>query len=127
MAQAGYCSECKTNVWLTADGRCPAGHGAACIANVYKAPDSQVAPTSPAVPAAPRTSATDVRWEYRVLVYKKKVLKGNVVPSEAVEEELNQLGGEGWELVSAFPTSAAASGLYGATTEIVCVVKRRLA
>ena len=38
MAQAGYCSECKSTVWLTAEGACPAGHGAECVSNVYEAP-----------------------------------------------------------------------------------------
>ena len=46
MAQAGYCSECKSNVWLTTDGTCPAGHGAECMSNVYEA-------TWPAPPPGP--------------------------------------------------------------------------
>jgi hypothetical protein len=46
MAQAGYCSECKANVWLTTDGICPAGHGADCISNVYEA-DTPAPPPSP--------------------------------------------------------------------------------
>jgi hypothetical protein len=47
MAQAGYCCQCKANVWLTADGTCPAGHPAVCISNVYDAP----------VPAPPPAAA----------------------------------------------------------------------
>ncbi|MDA3936646.1 MAG: hypothetical protein PF636_07270, partial [Actinomycetota bacterium] len=37
MAKAGFCSECGSNVWLDESGRCPAGHGAECIQNVYEA------------------------------------------------------------------------------------------
>ena len=58
MAQAGYCSECKANVWLTADGTCPAGHGADRISNVYEAavpapPPGPVPPKSPVETPAP--------------------------------------------------------------------------
>ncbi len=55
MAQAGYCSECKANVWLTTDGTCPAGHGAECISNVYEASSS---PVAAAPMASPTPSAT---------------------------------------------------------------------
>lgn len=37
MAKAGYCSGCGGNVWLTADGRCPNGHGSECVSGVYEA------------------------------------------------------------------------------------------
>ena len=53
MPQAGYCSECKANVWLMGDGRCPAGHGAECISNVYEA-------TVPAPPPGPAPSQSPV-------------------------------------------------------------------
>ena len=46
MARAGYCSECRSNVWLTSDGACPAGHGADRISNIYEA-------NLPAPPPAP--------------------------------------------------------------------------
>ena len=53
MAQAGYCSQCKANVWLTTDGTCPAGHGRECISNVYEA-------TVPAPPPTPAPSQSPV-------------------------------------------------------------------
>lgn len=55
MAQAGYCSECKSNVWLTTAGTCLAGHGAGCISNVYEA-GTPAPPPSPEA-AAPSASA----------------------------------------------------------------------
>jgi hypothetical protein len=35
-AKAGYCSECKNNVWLTADGYCQFGHEPGSISEVYE-------------------------------------------------------------------------------------------
>lgn len=62
MPTAGYCSQCKSNVWVTKEGACPAGHGAECISNRYEASPERpagvtapgAAPTAeqPAVPAA---------------------------------------------------------------------------
>jgi competence protein ComGC len=37
MALAGYCNQCRENVWLTADGSCPRGHGAESISGAYEA------------------------------------------------------------------------------------------
>jgi competence protein ComGC len=63
MAQAGYCDQCGTNVWLTPDGGCPQGHAAEHITGVYEAsaPGQAQTPTptqayptaAPAVPVAP--------------------------------------------------------------------------
>jgi hypothetical protein len=49
MTQAGYCSECKTNVWLKPDGSCASGHPLSCITGAYGVP----APTQD-TPAAKR-------------------------------------------------------------------------
>lgn len=57
MAKAGFCSECKSNVWLTVDGACPAGHGADCISGTYEAD----LPSPPPAPArVPNDSAGSV-------------------------------------------------------------------
>lgn len=37
MARAGYCNECKKNVWLTADGFCQFGHAPDNVSKVYEA------------------------------------------------------------------------------------------
>ena len=36
MPQAAYCSECGTNVYVRADGRCPNGHGPESLSNHYE-------------------------------------------------------------------------------------------
>ena len=37
MAKAGYCDQCRANVWLKEDGGCINGHDASHISNVYEA------------------------------------------------------------------------------------------
>jgi competence protein ComGC len=45
MAWAGYCDQCRENVWLNADGSCPRGHTADHISAAYEAgPPPQAAP-----------------------------------------------------------------------------------
>jgi hypothetical protein len=58
-----------------------------------------------------------MRWEYRVLTSGGTLLRK--VPEDWLTEHLNQLGGEGWELVSTFTTS-----LTGNTNSIVSILKR---
>ncbi len=36
MARAGFCTRCKSNVWLTGEGTCPYGHEAIDIRDVYE-------------------------------------------------------------------------------------------
>jgi hypothetical protein len=56
MPNAGYCSECGTNVWLLDDGSCANGHGADRVSGVYEDPGSTPAPQSQA-PAPERKPA----------------------------------------------------------------------
>lgn len=42
----------------------------------------------------------DTRWSYKVIHFKPGFLKTSV-PNPTIEEELNRLGAQGWELVSA--------------------------
>ncbi len=44
MPKAGYCSECKRNVYLTDEGGCPEGHGPECIADECDAPPGPSGP-----------------------------------------------------------------------------------
>ena len=64
-----------------------------------------------------------VLWEYKVLKCAPwrglKVFAGSSVKAEAIEEQLNQLRKDGWELA----TSNASIG-QGSTTEIGLVLKR---
>jgi competence protein ComGC len=43
---AGYCNQCRENVWLNADGSCPRGHSAEHISGAYEA--------GPPPPSAPQ-------------------------------------------------------------------------
>lgn len=41
MPRAGYCSECKKNVWLKEDGSCLAGHPASSVKDPYHVPQKE--------------------------------------------------------------------------------------
>jgi hypothetical protein len=62
-------------------------------------------------------------WEYNVIAYEPDTgffsLGGKVDPAD-MRERLNQLGREGWELVSSFDTAFG----KGATRNVVFVFKR---
>jgi len=64
-----------------------------------------------------------VPWEYKVLKFAPGrglgVFAGSNVKAEAVEQQLNQLGKDGWELV----TSVSSIG-QGSTTELGLILKR---
>jgi competence protein ComGC len=54
MAWAGYCDQCRENVWLGADGSCPRGHTADHISGAYEAgPPPQAAPQQQPQPYQP--------------------------------------------------------------------------
>jgi len=62
VAQAGHCSECNDNEYLTEGGGCVNGHGPECITGVYDVPDPgagvpEVAPAAPGYAPAPVTAA----------------------------------------------------------------------
>ena len=61
------------------------------------------------------------RYEYKVVAYDTKGLFGGKIDSGEFESQLNQLGNEGWEMVSC--TSSNQS--YGSSRSIVCVFKRQ--
>ncbi len=60
-----------------------------------------------------------MRWEYKLLRYQVKHLD---IPSEEIGERLDELGAEGWELVSMFPFSTTQGQISG----IVVALKRQL-
>ena len=61
-------------------------------------------------------------WEYKTLpIAATGILSGGDINLEQLLSELNQLGSQGWELVSVFNTS-----MHGGTTrEVVAVLKRQ--
>ncbi|HEX6370617.1 MAG TPA: DUF4177 domain-containing protein [Longimicrobium sp.] len=60
------------------------------------------------------------KWEYQTLKLKPGGWLGGKVDTDALRAQLNALGQEGWELVSAFDTAAG----QGASREVVVILKR---
>ena len=58
------------------------------------------------------------KWIYRVLVVNKKLL--SMKDKEDPEQKLNELGKEGWELVSVIPLESG-----GSTTGMQLFLKKR--
>ena len=66
-----------------------------------------------------------MRWQYRTVGFSIPrgffpFQAGGQVEDEELTRELNQLGKDGWELVSAFGTNYEG----GSTNTIVCILKR---
>ncbi len=59
MAQAAYCSQCKANVYVTDDGRCPNGHGPESLSDFYEVSDAEAPPTSQSPGSAPEAATPD--------------------------------------------------------------------
>ncbi|MCU6793081.1 DUF4177 domain-containing protein [Paenibacillus sp. WQ 127069] len=60
------------------------------------------------------------KWEYLTYKVKKVGWSGLTIQQDQYHFEVNQLGEQGWELVSCFPTA-----ISGTTLEVVSVFKRR--
>jgi len=63
------------------------------------------------------------KWEYKTIKAETKGLLGGVVDTSAFDVILNQLGHQGWNLVSVFDTNM----LHGQSREIVAIFKREVA
>jgi hypothetical protein len=61
-----------------------------------------------------------MKWEYRALKIEPKGLLGGIVDAGEFERALNELGNQGWELVTAFDTNLS----HGASREVIAVLKR---
>lgn len=61
------------------------------------------------------------KFEYKVVTYDPSGLFGGKVKVNQIENQLNMLGEDGWELISC--TSSNQS--YGSTKSLVCIFKRR--
>ena len=59
-------------------------------------------------------------WEYRTIKLETKGMMGGILDTQSFDALLNQLGSEGWELVTAFDTNQA----YGASREAIAIFKR---
>lgn len=61
------------------------------------------------------------KFEYKVVTYDTKGFWGGTVEVHQIENQLNLLGSEGWEMVSCTSTNQS----YGASKSIVCMFKRK--
>jgi hypothetical protein len=65
-----------------------------------------------------------MRWEYRTLLWDaRKGLLGGKIDREELDDQLNLLGEEGWELVSAATTTIEG----GSTRDVLLILKRSMA
>ena len=62
-----------------------------------------------------------MRWEYQTLKIDTKGFSGGKFDEHDVDQQLNELGAEGWELIKAFDTNMD----VGATRSLVFVFKRQ--
>jgi hypothetical protein len=70
-----------------------------------------------------QTGNTTMRWEYRTVMFDVTGwFLGGVLDGAKFNDRLNQLGEEGWELVSVFDTNLH----QGGTRNVVAVLKRPL-
>jgi hypothetical protein len=60
------------------------------------------------------------KWEYRTFKMDTEGFLGGILDTEAFDSALNELGSDGWELVTAFTTSRG----NGASREAVAIFKR---
>ena len=61
-----------------------------------------------------------MKWQYKMLKYEPGGWAGGKVDTDKLAERFNELGGDGWEMVSSFPTQNA----EGLTREIICIFKQ---
>jgi len=61
-----------------------------------------------------------MKWEYKTVKQKAKGLMGGKVDEVQLDAMMNNLGRDGWELVSAFDTNEA----YGNTRDVIVIFKR---
>ena len=64
-----------------------------------------------------------MKWEYRTIVFEVSGwFIGGKLDAQKFNDRLNQLGEEGWELVSVFDTNFT----QGGTRDVVAVLKRSM-
>jgi hypothetical protein len=64
-----------------------------------------------------------MKWEYRTIKLGTRGVLGGKFDEHQLDAYMNQLGSEGWELVTAFDTNKA----YGESRDVVVIFKRPLA
>jgi len=61
-----------------------------------------------------------MKWEYKTIKLATKGFTGGKFDETKLDKLLNELGSQGWELVSAFDTNQG----YGETRDVVVIFKR---
>ena len=61
-----------------------------------------------------------MKWEYKTVKFKTSGLMGGKLDDTKLNNEMNQLGIQGWELVSSFSTSQS----FGESRDIVLIFKK---
>ena len=61
-----------------------------------------------------------MRWEYKTITCKKRSFFSGALDAEALTQQLDGLGRDGWELVSICPGS-----FFGAPVGVIAVLKRQ--
>ena len=61
------------------------------------------------------------KWEYLSIKFETSGVLGGILDISELNNELNKLGEQGWELVSCISTNAG----YGKSREVITVLKRK--
>ena len=61
-----------------------------------------------------------MKWEYKTIKIGTTGFSGGILDEVKFDKYMNDLGQQGWELVTAFDTNQG----YGATRDVVAVFKR---
>ncbi len=61
-----------------------------------------------------------MKWEYKTIKLATKGFLGGKLDETTLENYMNELGSQGWELTTAFDTNKA----YGETRDVVVLFKR---
>lgn len=61
------------------------------------------------------------KWEYKSIKIETRGFMGGILETDDFTYELNNLGDEGWELVSCVATSQG----QGTTREVIAILKRK--
>jgi hypothetical protein len=62
-----------------------------------------------------------MKWKYQIIKFEQEQsFLGGKFNGEVIENKLNELGAEGWELVSLMDTNSG----YGASNWIIAILKR---
>lgn len=61
-----------------------------------------------------------MKWEYKTLKLKTEGIFGGKINETKLDNFMNQLGDEGWELVTSFSTSQS----FGESRDVVVIFKR---